>query len=883
MPSKPRAWLLRLAGLFRHKQRDREVVAELDSHLQLHIDDNLRAGMTPEQARREALLKLGGVESTKEACRDRSTVPFVENLLQDVRYAIRQLRKNPGFTSVAVLVLALGMCASIAIFAFVDAALIKPLPYRDPGRLVGVTESIPLCPYCNLSYPDYLDWKKLNKVFSSLDAYQPSYFIMRTPAGAQSVAGVRITDGFFRTLGIAPVLGRDFLNGEDLPGASRTVLLSYAAWQKRYGGRPDVLGKTVILSGAPNTIIGVLPPQFHFAPAGAAEFWTAFHASSECDLRRSCHALLGIARLKNGVSVQTALADMKSIARQLEKQYPGSNRGQGAAVVPLSEVVLGNIRPILLLLLGGAGLLLLIACVNVASLLLVRSEGRRREMAVRSSLGASRARLIGQFVTEGVVLVAAGAALGLISAAWAMRLLSKLIPEDMMANMPYLRGLGLSVHVLAFAAAVALLAAVLFAFTPSFHLSSPLMREGLAEGSRGSSGNTWRRLGSKLVVLELATAMVLLVGAGLLGKSLYRLLHVETGFQPDHLAMLFVGAPHSRYARDEQTVALARQIAGRIAALPGVKSVGIASRVPLSGNGNTDWIRFLGRPYHGEHNEVNERDVSADYFKTLGAKLLRGRYFTDAEDASRPRVVIINQALARKYFPGEDPIGQKFGDDDLSPKSMKEIIGIVDDIREGSLDSEVWPAEYLPFNQSPDNDFGVIVRTSQAEQSVLPALAAAISRIDPGIVTGGAMTMSQRINNSQAAYLHRSAAWLVGGFAAFALLLGVIGLYGAIAYSVSRRTREIGVRMALGAERGMVYRLILKEAGWLAATGIAVGLGCSIAAAILMRSLLFGVRSWDVPTLAGVAVVLGLAALLASFIPARRAASVNPLEALRAE
>ena len=883
MPNKPRAWLLRLAGLFRHKHRDREVAAEIDSHLQLHIDDNLRAGMNPEQARREALLRLGGIEPTKEACRDRSTIPFIENLLQDIRYTIHQSRKNPGFTSVTVLVLALGLCASVSIFAFVDAALIKPLPYRDPGRLVGVTESIPLCPYCNLSYPDYLDWKKLNKVFSSLAAYQPSHFIMRTPAGAQSVAGVRITDGFFRTLGIAPVFGRDFYHGEDLPGAPRTVLLSYVAWQKRYGGRPDVLGKVVTLSGAPNTIIGVLPAQFHFAPVGPAEFWTAFHASSECDLRRSCHALLGIARLKDGISVQTALTDMKSIARQLEKQYPGSNRGQGAAVVPLSQLIVGNIRPILLTVLGGAGLLLLIACVNVASLLLVRSEGRRREIAVRSSLGASRARLISQFVTEGVMLVAAGAALGLISAVWSMRLLTKLIPEDMVANMPYLHGLGLNAHVLAFACAVALLAAVLFALTPSLHLSFSGMREGLAEGSRGSSGNTWRRLGSKLVVLELATAMVLLVGAGLLGKSLYRLLHVDTGFQPDHLAMLFVGAPQSRYAKDQQTVALARQVASRIARLPGVKSVGVASRVPLSGNGNTDWIRFLGRPYHGEHNEVNERDVSPDYFKTLGAKLLRGRYFTDEEDASKPRVAIINQALAKKYFPGENPIGQKFGDDDLSPKSMKEIIGIVDDIREGSLDSEIWPAEYLPFNQSPDHDFGVIVRTSQTGESVLPALATVISGIDPGIVTGGAMTMSQRIDNSQAAYLHRSAAWLVGGFAGLALLLGVVGLYGVVAYSVSQRTREIGVRMALGAERGMVYRLILKEAGWLVAAGIIIGLGCSIAAAMLMRGLLFGVRSWDVPTLAGVAVVLAISALLASFIPAHRAASVNPLEALRAE
>jgi macrolide transport system ATP-binding/permease protein len=544
-------------------------------------------------------------------------------------------------------------------------------------------------------------------------------------------------------------------------------------------------------------------------------------------------------------------------------------------VMLLSEVIVGYIRPILLVLLGGAGLLLLIACVNVASLLLVRSESRQREMAVRSALGASRTRLIRQFVTEGLVLVVGGTGLGLVAAQWAMRLLTRLIPENMMAGMPFLHGLGLNVRVSAFACAISLLAAVLFAITPTLRLSFSEMRAGLAEGSRGSAGNTWRRLGSKLVVLELATAMVLLVGAGLLGQSFYRLLRVNLGFQPDHLATLQVAALGPRYAKDEQTVALARQIVSRIATLPGVKSVGITSVLPVNYNGNTDWIRFVGRPYNGEHNEVNQRDVSAGYLKTLGATLLRGRYFSDAEDASKPKVVIINQALARKYFPGEDPIGKQFGNDDLAPKSLKTIIGIVDDIKEGPLDSEIWPAVYYPFNQSPDSYYSLVVRTSQAAQSVLPALIAAIHQIDPGAGTFDEATISGSINDSPSAYLHRSSAWLVGGFAGSALLLGVVGLYGVIAYSVSQRTREIGVRMALGAERGTVYRLILSEAGWLTGIGIAAGLVCSVGAATFIRKLLFGVTSWDVPTLVAVAAVLGVSALLASYIPARRAASVN--------
>jgi predicted permease len=373
------------------------------------------------------------------------------------------------------------------------------------------------------------------------------------------------------------------------------------------------------------------------------------------------------------------------------------------------------------------------------------------------------------------------------------------------------------------------------------------------------------------------------VGAGLLGKSLYQLLHVDLGFEPNQLATVDVAAPPSSYKNDEQAVALGRQVVSRIASLPGVVSVGITSVRPVRFNGNTDWIRFVGRPYHGEHNEVNQRDVSADYFTTLGARLVRGRHFTDAEDRSAPRVVIINQALARQYFPGDDPLGKRIGNIELSPDSIKEIIGVVDDIREGALDSEIWPAVYYPFNQSPDTSFSLVVRTSQADGSVLPTLRAALHEVDRDLGSIGGTTMNNSISSSQTAYLHRSSAWLAGGFAGLALLLGVVGLYGVIAYSVSQRTRELGVRLALGAPRSSVYRLVLREAGALAATGMVLGLICSLAAATLMRRLLFGTPPWDVPTLAAVAVVLAGSALLASYIPARRAASVNPIEALRAE
>ena len=802
---------------------------------------------------------------------------------QDIRYALRQLRKTPGFAFTSILILAMGVCASVSIFGFVDAALIKPLPYPNPTRLVDVTESAPMFPRADLSYPDYLDWKRLNQVFSSMDIYSGTGYLLRTPTGTEPVPATRVSDGFFRTLQITPVLGRDFYAGEDLPAAPKTVMLSNATWQKRFGGRKDVIGETVTLSGIPFTITGVLPETFQFAPRGNSEFWTTLHASDSCSLRRSCHPFNGIGRLKDGVSVETARANMKAIARQLELQYPADNRDQGAFVAPLSDVIVKDIRPILFLLLGGAGLLLLIACVNVSSLLLVRSESRRREIAVRGALGASRIRLIRQFTAEGLVLVAAGSIVGLASAQLVIQILMRLISKDMMAGMPYLTGLGLNLHALAFAVAISLGATVLFSITPTLRLPLTKIREDLNEGGRGYAGTLWRRLGANLVVVELAIAVVLLVGAGLLGKSFYHLLHVEIGFRPDHLATLSVALSETTYEKDEQQVAVTQQIVSRIASLPGVESVGVTNVLPVSFNGNTTWIRIVGRAYNGEHNEVNERDTSSALFTTIRAQLLRGRYFTEADDGSKPRVAIINKTLARQYFPGEDPIGKKIGDTDLTPKSIAEIVGVVDDVKDGSLDAPIWPAIYYASNQDPDTYFSLVVRTSQDEASVLPALVAAVHEVDPGIGTMDEATMAGRIDNSPAAYLHRSSAGLVGGFAFLALLLGVIGLYGVIAYSVSQRTREIGVRMALGAQRASVYQLIMREAAWLTGVGIVVGLFCSIGAATLIRGLLFGVRSWDVATLGVVAITLAISALLASYIPARKAAQVDPMVALRYE
>jgi macrolide transport system ATP-binding/permease protein len=878
-----RAWWQRMRGLSRDSSREREMSDEIESHIQMQAEENQRAGMSAEEARRRAILKMGGVERTRQAYRERDTLPLIENLLQDLRFAFRQLVKNPGFAVTAIVILTLGIAASAALFAFVDAALLKPLPYYQPQRLAAVYESAAAFAHSNLSYPDYLDWKRMNKSFQSLDAWSGTGYALRTHDGVEPVAAIRVTDGFFRTLGVVPILGRDFFAGEDLPSGPRTTMMSYTTWQHRFGGRRDIIGQPVSLSDVPYTVVGVLPKGFNFAPRGTPEFWTPFHAESECDLRRSCHGMYGVGRLKDGVSLAQAQQDLQGIAAQLAKVYPGSNGGQGAAIIPLSEAVVGTVRPILLVLLAGAGLLLLIACVNVSSLLLVRAESRRREMAVRGALGASPMRLVRQFLTEGLSLVAIGSVLGLGVSLGVMQVLLRSIPKQGMEQMPYLEGLGLNLHLALFTLAIAAVATVLFALTPLVRLPTRELHDGLNEGGRGAAGTLWRKLGSNMVVAELAIAMVLLAGAGLLGKSLYRLLHVELGFAPDHLATFEVSGSDAVYGKDEAVRRLDRELVDRLNGVPGVASAALTSVGPVGFNGNTDWLRFEGLPYNGEHNESLERDISPSYFTTMKVKLQSGRTFTPDDDAKHPKVAIINKTLARKYFPNEDPVGKRVGNLDLKPDSMKTIVGVVDDFREGPLDEEIWPAIYYSIYQSPANYVSAVVRTKGSEAAMLPDLAAAVRGIDRDLGVIDQTTMNLRIQESQSAYMHRSAAWMVGSFAALAALLGVVGLYGVVAYSVGQRTREIGVRMALGAQRGTIYGLVLKEAARLTALGVAAGLLCSVAVLSLMGKLLFQVKAWDAPTLVGVSLLLGVAALVASYLPAHRAASVNPVDALRAE
>jgi len=878
----------RLRALFRRQRMDDELHEELQHHLEREAEKYRSRGISPVAAIRQARLAIGGPEQVRQHCRDTRGTRFLEDLLQDLRFAVRQLQKSPGFTFTTLAVFALGIGASTAIYAFVNAALVQPLPYRDPSRLVALYEHIPVGERYHLSEFDYYAWKERNRVFTSLDVYRPDRFTLSEAVGAEEVSGAIISAAFFRTLGVAPFLGRDFRSGEDQPSTAQTVMLSYEAWQKRFGSNKNAIGSAVVLDGQPFLIIGVLPPWFHFAPVGRAEFWRPLHQL--CSDNHSCFPYYGVARLNKGVSVEAAFENMSSIARQIATEYPQHNRDRSATVIPLSDAILGDIRPTLLALLSGAGLLCLIGFVNVSSLLLVRSETRRREIAVRGALGASRMRLIRQFTVEGFLLAAAGCILGMALTVCSIKFLANQIPENLLENMPYLQGVRWNTNLALFAISVSILGGLLFSAGPALYLFFSDMQKGLVEGGRTSAGRGWRRLGAGLVAVELAITVVLLVSAGLLAKSFYVLLHLDIGISSEHLALLHVSKPVSNTSVDEnedvREIELEQKVLARMKSLPGVTSVGVSRELPFgSGEGFSHLFahfRAVGRPYVGLGEEAIDQTISVGYLEALQARLLKGRYFAETDNDSRPRVAVINRTMATLNFPGEDPIGKRIINE-YDPEHPIEIVGVVDDLKDGPLDMPPTSAIYSPFNQLPTYNFYVTVRATQSEKTLLSSMVVAAHQIDPELIVDRQESMADRINNSQSAYLHRSAAWIAAGFSAIALSLGIVGLYGVVSYSVGQRTREIGVRMALGAQRSSVYQLILIEASWLAAVGIAGGIISSLGVAGFLRGMLFGVSPWDVPTLASVTIMLVAAALLASFIPARRAASINPTEALRAD
>lgn len=873
--------IYRLRSLIHRQRVEDELQEELKYHLEREAEKLREQGTPSAAAMRHARMALGGAEQVRQRCREARGTELLEEVMQDLRFAARQLRKNLAFTATAIFVLAVGVAASTAIYAFVNAALVKPLPYRDPAGLVALYEHIPVGDRYHLSDLDYREWKHRNHVFRSLDVYRPDPTTIAGPNGVEEVSGALVSDGFFSTLGVRPFLGRGFLSREDEPSAAQTVILSYPAWRDRFNADSDVVGRTINLGGRPYLVVGVLPPDFHFAPVGKAEFWRTTHGM--CRDNPGCFPFYGVARLKEGVSVAIAVKEMSAISSQMAKEYPKSNRDRSATVLPLSDAILGDIRPTLMALLGGAGLLCMIGFVNISSLLLVKADGRRQEIAIREALGASRVRLIRQLTVEGFLLAGCGCVVGLLLTFCSIGFFKGLIPPQVLENMPYLEQIRWNMRLPLFAGLVSIAGGIFFSAGPSLHLLNMDMHRGLTEGGRTSLARGWRRIGSSFVAIELAITVVLLVSAGLLTKSFFRLLHVDTGMSTDHLAVVHVVRPGPG-DDDTKNIGLERKVLSRLSMLPGVVSVGIAGE-PAFGSGEGLSHRFthfhvFGRTYAGEGNEAIDQMASVGYFGTLRARLLRGRYFVESDNASRNGVALINRTMAEEEFPGENAVGKQIVSQ-YDPEHTIEIIGVVDDLKDGPLDMKPTAAVYRPFNQIPTNEFYVTLRTSQEGEAILPSMAAAIREADSGLIVDEEETMKGRMDNSQSAYLHRSAAWMVGSFAGLALLLGAVGLYGVISYSVSQRTREIGVRMALGARRSSVYRLVIKEAAWLSALGIVGGIPCSLMATVLLRTLLFGVSRWDFATLACVACLLLSCALVSSYLPARRAASIDPTEALR--
>jgi predicted permease len=808
----------------------------------------------------------------------------MSGLWQDIQYGMRVLLRRPSFTIVAVLVLALAIGANVTIFSFIDTALLRPLPYRDPEQLVKIWDSRQAEVYSRFeaSYPDYLDWKQQNQAFSSLAAYGGGGNVVLAGAdGPQMIKAGRVSDNFFQTLGVSPLFGRLFQSGEDLESAPRYAVLSYSFWQRQFGGRRDVLGQSVTLNSVPRTIVGVLPKNFHFAPIGEVDLYVTLHAGGGMRIRRNLHWLHPVGRLKPGVSREQAQGMMNVVAANLEKQYPDSNKELRPVVVPLSELITGQIKPILLVLLSAVGLLLLIACANVANLLLARSATRAKEFAIRSALGARRWRVIRQVIVEGTLLATVGTVSGIVFAIIATRWMILTLPKEALQSMPYLKNISVDPRILLFAGGLGLLTALLFSLPPALGLSAPL-HNALREAGQQSLAGSWRKFGSSLVVAEVAISAILLVASGLLLKSLFHLLTVDTGFNVSRLTTFYVFPDSRRYIEDPQAIVLHDKLVDGLHGVPGVSAVGVTSTPPIVG-GNTSLFRVLGAPLTPLPYEANSRDIDPGYFSTLQAKLNAGRYFDEHDDAKAPQVVILNETLAKIAFGSENPIGKQIVFTYNAQEKPREVVGVVSDVHEGELNVADKPAIYTPFAQSPDSIFAVVVRSDLDQAALRPALERAVHQVDPGIVLYQMQTMEDLIAQSPAAVMHRYPAWLVSVFAMSALMLGIVGLYGVMSYLVSQRTREIGVRMALGAPRGKVVRLILGNGIRLAAIGIVAGVAGAVLAGYTFRSVLFGVEPWDIATLLAVAAILAAICGAASYVPALRASRLDPVKALRYE
>ena len=883
-------WLaqVRLAvrSLFRRPQVDRELDEEFQYHLERQIEENLHCGLAPEEARYVAMREMGAIAKSKEECRDTRRVNWIQDLAQDLRFGLRMLRKSPGFTIVAVLTLALGIGANTAIFSVVNAVLLRELAYADPDRLVtfvreGHTGNTPA---------NFLDWKRDNDVFANIgaaEAWSPNLTGIDKP---EQIAALHVTSDIFQVLGVKPILGRTFTADEDRLGNDHEVVLSYGFWQRHFGGSKDVLGRTIEFNAEPYTIIGIMPAGFRFAPfwATRAEVWGPLPLNPN-DRVVNSKRLFG--RLKRGVTLEQARAEMATITARLEKEFPGTNRD--VIVKPLKEQVVGDVRPALLVLLCAVGFVLLIACANIAHMVLARASARGREIAVRIALGASRARILRQFLTESALLALVGGIVGVLIANWGLHALLAWAPDEI----TQFGSITLDSRILTFALAISIFTGMAFGLAPALQSSALNVIDSLKEGSRGTGVSRHSsRVRSLLVSSEFALALVLLAGAGLMIRTFSALSAIKPGFNPHHLLTMIVSVAGAKDAAATDRSLFYQRALEQIQALPGVISASAINHLPLAGD---DWdLPFFieGRPMprRGEGPDGTYRVVLPRYFRTMNIGLLRGRDFTEYDNQSAPDVVIINEFLANRYWAGEDPIGKHIAvglDQNGNPSTRwLTIVGITQNVVRRDWNAPPDGEYYLPFLQSPGYTGGafpfskymtfVVCTAGEAAAQTSP-VENAIRTQDKTVTISEVQTMEEVV--AEATAQPRFYLYLLAAFAVVALVLAAVGIYGVMSHSVSSRTHEMAVRMALGAPRVEVMHMVIRESMVLAMIGGAVGLIGALALTPMMKSLLYGVRATDPATLAIAAAVVGFIALLASYIPARRTTKVDPIVSLRYE
>lgn len=864
---------------------DGERARELQNYLEIETAENIARGMTPEEARYAARRKLGNPTLIREEIYRMNSVTFLESLIQDVRCGVRMLRKNAGFSLIAILTLALGIGANTAIFSVVYGVLLEPLPYHDPARLILLNETTPRVGMVSVSDPNFLDWRSQSHTFSQMAAVHEVDFNLSGISQPESIGGEAVSPNFLSLLGVRPFLGRDFDASEEKSGTAPVVMLGYSLWQSHFGSDASVVGRTVLFDGRSFTIIGVLPPNFRWIerlqflePIGT---WLA--TNPEAAERADRGDMVVVGRLAPATSLAAARSEMEGIAARLAKQYPGANDQFAVLLRPIREAFVGDMRIAILSLFGAVICVLLIACANVANLLLVRGAGRTREVALRIAFGATRRRIVRQMLTESLVLAVVGGALGIALAVAGTRAITQMLSPDMLMGAT----VALNPAVLLFAAILILLAAFIFGLAPAVRSAKSDIHLQLKEGSAGAgTAASHRRLRAVFVVAELALSLILLAGAGLMMKSLHLLLSVSPGFQTERLLTMEMDLRTSQYDKDPAIINFWQSVLDRVRALPGVQSAAVGTHIPLTDTHGREDITIEGMPLPkpGSFPHPDDHTVSDAFVRTLGIPLLQGREFVETDNEKGAPVVMINAKLARLYFPNGDAVGKRlmFGHPDPSKQPQWfTIVGVLGDTKMYGLANPARLEIYVPFHQSANRHMDVLVRSPVDPSAMTAAIRSEIAAIDKDQPIFAIATMQELISASVAG--RRFTLILLGLFSGLALVLAAIGIYGVISYSVAQHTRDIGIRMALGASQTHVLRDVLGLGVRLTGIGLLLGLLGALLATRVLTSLLYGVASTDALTLTAVSVVLTVVALFASYLPARRATRVDPIVALRYE